>query len=186
MTKSSANNRSGCRGFERAAQLSRREALRVGGLFGMGLSLPQLLQARAEAKDNQPTTFGRAKQVIVLFLHGGHPQQETFDPKPDGPSAVRGEFGAIATSLPGVQFSELLPQTARLAHRLAVVRSMSHANANHVTASLPAKRDMPIRRARPKPTFPPAATDFPPFGAVLEPRAARRRRTCRPGFASVR
>jgi hypothetical protein len=157
----------GCPGFRRASELSRREALRVGGLFGLGLTLPQLLASRAHAKENQPATFGRAKQVIVLFLHGGHPQQETFDPKPEGPSAVRGEFGAIDTSLPGVQFSELLPQTARLAHRLAVVRSMSHKNANHVTASLPANTGHAHPPGTPETDFPPAETDFPPFGAVL-------------------
>src|SRR5207237_6732130 len=98
-------------------------------------------EAKAESRKSKVvgTTFGRAKSIIVLYLHGGHPQQETFDPKPNGPSAVRGEFGAIATSLPGVQFSEVLPQTARIAHRLAVIRSMSHGNPNHVTASLPAQ-----------------------------------------------
>src|SRR5678816_2738684 len=108
----------GCPGFRRACQLSRREALRVGGLFGVGLTLPQLLAARAAADDSRPPSFGKASRIIMLYLHGGHPQQETFDPKPHGPSAVRGEFGAIATSLPGVQFSELLPKTARIADRL--------------------------------------------------------------------
>src|SRR5687767_12809527 len=99
---------SACREFRSWSHVSRREALRVGGLFGLGLSLPQLLAGRAEAKADARATFGRARQVIVLFLHGGHPQQETFDPKPEGPSAVRGEFGAIDTSLPGLRFSEVL------------------------------------------------------------------------------
>jgi uncharacterized protein (DUF1501 family) len=167
MATPSSPARSGCWNFRHAAELSRREALRIGGLFGLGLSLPQLLASRAEAKPGQRATFGRAKQVIVLFLHGGHPQQETFDPKPDGPSAVRGEFGAIATSLPGVQFCELLPQTARLAHQLAVVRSMSHTNSNHVTACLPANTGHTHPPGTPETDFPPAETDFPPFGAVL-------------------
>lgn len=141
--------------------------MRIGGLFGLGLTLPQLMASRAEAKGDS-STFGRAKQVIVLYLHGGHPQQETFDPKPDGPSAVKGEFGAISTSLPGVQFSEVLPQTARIAHRLAVVRSMSHKNANHVTASLTANTGHMHPPGTPETDFPPADTDFPPFGAVLD------------------
>jgi hypothetical protein len=142
----------------------------------MGLALPTLLAQRAGlgagTKQGSGTagaaTFGRAKQVIVLFLHGGHPQQETFDPKPNGPSAVRGEFGAIGTSIPGVQFSELLPRSAQLAHRLAVVRSMSHGNANHVTASLPANSGHAHPPGTPETDFPPAASDFPPFGAVLD------------------
>jgi len=159
---------SGCAEFRRTQKLSRREVLRVGGLAGMGLTLPGLFAARASGASDGRTTFGRAKQVIVLYLHGGHPQQETFDPKPEGPSEVRGEFGAIGTSLPGVRFSELLPQTARLAHRLAVVRSMSHANANHVTASLPAGTGHAHPPGTPETDFPPAPTDFPPFGAVLD------------------
>jgi uncharacterized protein (DUF1501 family) len=157
-----------CSEFRRAQKLSRREVLRVGGLAGMGLTLPGLLAARASGAADGRSTFGRAKQVIVLYLHGGHPQQETFDPKPEGPSEVRGEFGAIATSLTGVRFSELLPQTARLAHRLAVVRSMSHSNANHVTASLPAGTGHAHPPGTPETDFPPAPTDFPPFGAVLD------------------
>ena len=90
-------------------QPSRRDVLRLGGLGGLGLTWPQLLQARDQAAGINGSTFGRAKRVIMLFLHGGHPQQETFDPKPNGPAEVRGEFGAISTSIPGIQFSELLP-----------------------------------------------------------------------------
>jgi hypothetical protein len=106
--------------------------------------------------------------VIVLYLHGGHAQQETWDPKPDAPQPARGEFGAVATSLPGVRVGELLPRSARLMHRLAVIRSLSHANANHVQASLAAltgHAHPPAEEA--KGDFPPAPTDFPPFGAVL-------------------
>lgn len=139
----------------------------MGGLCGLGLSLPTLLAAQANASGSG-STFGRAKRVIMLYLHGGHPQQETFDPKPDGPTAVRGEFGATATTIPGVQFSELLPRTARLAHALAVIRSMSHGNANHVTASLSANTGHSHPPGTPDTDFPPAATDFPPFGAVLD------------------
>src|SRR6185436_3088943 len=103
--------------------VTRRDVLRVGGLCGLSLSTADLLRHRAQAAVADGA-FGRAKQVIMLYLHGGHPQQETFDPKPDGPSAVRGEFGAIATSVPGVLFSELLPRCAKIADRLAIVRSM--------------------------------------------------------------
>ena len=153
----------------KTARVSRREVLQVGGLTGVGLSLAQLLQTRKPVTAGQATTFGRARQVIMLFLHGGHPQQETFDPQPQGPSAVRGEFGAIATSLPGVRFSERLPQCAALMDRLAVVRSMSHENANHVQACLPAQtghKHPPQFESRGD--FPPADTDFPPIGAVLD------------------
>jgi uncharacterized protein (DUF1501 family) len=159
---------SACPDFRRAARLGRRDLLRLGGLCGFGLLLPDLLRARAQARPASRGTFGRAKSVIVLYLHGGHAQQETWDPKPDGPSPARGEFAAIATSVPGVRVSELLPRSARLMHKLAVIRSLSHPNANHVQAALPAltgHAHPPSEEARGD--FPPAPTDFPPFGAVL-------------------
>ena len=148
--------------------VSRRAALRVGGLAGLGLTLPNLLANRARAEASQ-TAFGAARSVIMLYLHGGHPQQETFDPKPHGPSAVRGEFGAIDTSLTGVQFSEVLPLTATIAHKLAIVRSMSHGNANHVQASLPAQTGHKHPASlESRGDFPPTESDFPPIGAVLD------------------
>jgi hypothetical protein len=134
--------------------------------------LPDLFRARALGELTQPrsdgTTFGRAKSVIMLYLHGGHAQMETWDPKPDGPSPERGEFGAIATNVTGVRIGELLPGCAKIMDRLAVIRSMSHANANHVQAAMPAMTGhahSPSEESRGD--FPPSTTDFPPFGAVL-------------------
>jgi hypothetical protein len=143
--------------------------LRIGAACGLGLTLPDLLRAQTQARPAAAVpTFGQAKSVIVLYLHGGHAQQETWDPKPEAPAPARGEFGAIGTSLPGVHFSELLPRSARLAHKLAVIRSLSHGNANHVQASMNAMTGHghpPQTEARGD--FPPSTTDFPPFGAVL-------------------
>src|SRR5262245_57758829 len=175
---------SGCAGFRQMQRVSRREALRVGGLFGLSLTLPELLAVRACATEGASATFGRAKRVIMLYLHGGHPQQETFDPKPEGPSAVRGEFGAIETSVPGVRFSALFPLAAGIMDKLAVVRSMSHPNANHVQAALPAQTGHahPIEFER-LGDFPPAATDFPPVGAVLD--AVRPARGSLPSWVRV-
>ncbi len=149
-------------------RLDRRQLLRVGGLTGLGLSLPELFRARAGERPAPKGAFGRARSVIMLYLHGGHAQQETWDPKPDGPAPERGEFGAIATSVSGVRVSELLPRSAKLMHRLAVIRSLSHGNANHVQASLSAMSGHahpPSLEARGD--FPPSPSDFPPFGAVL-------------------
>lgn len=164
---------SACKRFRLAQSLSRREVLRVGGFAALGLSLPDVLRAREAAKSSdQPqrstSTFGRAKQVIILFLHGGHPQQETFDPKPDGPVELRGEFGAISTSLNDVRVSELLPNCATIMHKLATVRSMSHTHTDHVIASMPTLTG----HAHPPEKdslgdFPPAPTDYPPHGAAL-------------------
>jgi Protein of unknown function (DUF1501) len=158
----------GCTGFRRAAKISRREVLRLGGACGLALTLPDLLRAQTQPRPVSSNTFGQAKSVIVLYLHGGHAQQETWDPKPDGPSPARGEFGAIATSVPGVRISELLPRSAQILHKLAIIRSLSHGNANHVQASLTAlsgHAHPPSAEARGD--FPPSAEDFPPFGAVM-------------------
>jgi hypothetical protein len=163
----------GCAEFL-ALQRTRREVIRIGGLAGAGLLLPDLLRARAlgagaPERRSAGTTFGRARSVIMIYLHGGPAQQETWDPKPGGPSAARGPFGAIATGVPGVSFSELLPGSARLMGKIAVVRSLTHANANHVQAALPAmtgRHHPPGTEARGD--FPPSATDFPPVGAVLD------------------
>jgi hypothetical protein len=115
--------------------------LRIGGLASIGLSLPDLL--RAESPSETPkiipaalarTGFGRAKSCIFIYLSGGPPQHETFDPKPEAPSEIRGEFGSIRTAIPGVHFSELLPKTAAIANRFATIRSMCTDNNSH-TAS---------------------------------------------------
>src|SRR5215471_13452442 len=97
---------------------NRREWLRLGGLSVVGLSLPAVLRADSRSPSPAPQlarglgadTFGKAKNCIFLWLQGGPPQHETFDPKPDAPAEVRGEFRPIATNVPGVFFSELLPR----------------------------------------------------------------------------
>jgi hypothetical protein len=104
--------------------IHRRELLRVGGLSVLGLSLPALLEAQARAATSSAATFGKAKNVIFLWLQGGPPQHETFDPKPDAPAEIRGEFKPIRTNVPGIHFCELLPRTAAVADKLAVVRSL--------------------------------------------------------------
>ncbi|MFO0804215.1 MAG: DUF1501 domain-containing protein [Gemmataceae bacterium] len=117
---------------------NRREWLRVGGLSMCGLSLPALLRANQQsapalalASKLGADTFGKAKNVIFLWLQGGPPQHETFDPKPDAPAEIRGPFKPIHTTVPGTQFCELLPRTARIAHKMAVIRSMHTDDDNH-------------------------------------------------------
>jgi hypothetical protein len=75
--------------------------------------------------------FGRAKNIIYLFLSGGPSQYETFDPKPEGPAEIKGSFQPISTNVPGMQFCELLPRVARIADKLAVVRSFATDDPNH-------------------------------------------------------
>jgi hypothetical protein len=107
----------------------RREFLQVGTLALGGLTLPRLLQARAEAGSSGRTV--RNRSIILLFLDGGAPQQETFDPKPDAPREYRSLFGTVQTALPGVRFGSHFPRLARLADRMAVVRTLTHSDGDH-------------------------------------------------------
>src|SRR6516165_5700749 len=97
--------------FDRRPGYSRREFLRIGSLGLGGLTLPQLLGARALGAGSKPITTG--KSVIFLYQFGGPTQFETFDPKLDIPDSMRTVGGAIATSLPGVMFGSSFPQLAQ-------------------------------------------------------------------------
>lgn len=110
----------------------RRDALRIGTLTALGLSLPQWFQLRGAAA----TRAASAKSCILIWLDGGPSHLETFDLKPDVPAEVRGPFRPISTNVSGIEISELMPQTARVMDKLAIVRSMTsplgeHGLANH-------------------------------------------------------
>lgn len=114
--------------------LSRRELLRIGGLNLAGASLATLLHSPSvSGSPGTPSSpmFGRAKNIIYLWLQGGPPQHETFDPKPEAPLEIRGPFNPISTNVPGIHFSELLPRTAAMADKIAVVRSLATNDENH-------------------------------------------------------
>ena len=110
--------------------LSRRTCLQAGGLSAVGLSLPQLMASRAEGMTNpkprRESSAGTAKACILLYMLGGAPQQETFDMKPEGPGSARSLFPSIATNVPGIDICGLLPDVARQADHLAIVRSVHH------------------------------------------------------------
>jgi hypothetical protein len=155
---------SACADFFAAAPMSRREYLRAGSLGLLGLGLPQFLQAKtasASAKGGS-TPRGRARACILLFMWGGPAQMDTWDPKPAAPAEYRGEFKPIATNVSGIQICEHLPRLARHAHQLALVRSMTHGDVDHTTAThfLLTGHDLPARGK-------PRAEDWPGYGAVL-------------------
>ena len=118
--------------------LSRRDFLQAGGLGLLGLAAPSGLTtgatAQATTEAAQPKSFGKAKRCVLLYLYGAASQIETFDPKPEAPAQVRGELGAISTSVPGVQIGELLPLTSRIIDRATIVRSMTHPYPLHASA----------------------------------------------------
>jgi len=111
--------------------VSRRDFLRVGGLASLGL--PALL--RAEAAAGGASASPSARSVILLYLGGGLSHHDSFDPKPDAPAEVRGNYGTIATRLPGVRFSDKIPLLAARNDRFSLVRSGAHGNDHHETAT---------------------------------------------------
>jgi hypothetical protein len=154
--------------------VSRREWLRVGGLGALGLSLPTLLRAGQQstpatppemARSLQGATFGRAKNVIFLWLQGGPPQHETFDPKPEAPAEIRGPFRPIATNVPGIRFCELLPRTACHADKLAVVRSLHTNDDNHDVSGYWVLTGYPYGPGSARQIKP---NDWPYFGSIIK------------------
>jgi hypothetical protein len=111
--------------------VSRRELLRAGALGAVGLSLGDLLRMEATAaREEQP----RAKSVILLWLWGGPSHIDLFDLKPKAPLEYRGPYAPIATSVPGIEISELLPKLARRANQLAIIRSLHSTSNDHGVA----------------------------------------------------
>jgi uncharacterized protein (DUF1501 family) len=111
--------------------LVRRDFLRLGtaGLLGLGLTLPEILQRQAAARERGKAA--RDVSLVYLFLHGGLSTIDTLDLKPDAPAEFRGEFKPINTNLPGVQFCEHLPRLAHHMDKLALIRSFRHHNSDH-------------------------------------------------------
>jgi len=94
-------------------------------LGSVGLTLAELLQFESVAKAaGQPTA--REKSVIILWMRGGPSQHDQWDPKPDAPVEIRGEFGAMSTSVPGIFLSDMQPRCAKIMHKWALVRSLHH------------------------------------------------------------
>lgn len=107
--------------------LTRRQVLQAGGAGLLGLTLPRVLAAETMGGASAP----RAKSVIFLFLFGGPSQLETFDMKPDAPSAIRGPFMPIRSRTPDLRISELMPRMANISDKYCVIRTMTHPYNDH-------------------------------------------------------
>jgi hypothetical protein len=148
--------------------ITRREAMAVGSLGALGLTLPGLLQARAAAPQKKP------KACILLFLLGAPPQQETWDPKPESPAEARGDMGVIRTATPGLILGETMVRTSRLTEKIAILRACQtrdnahSASGYYMTTGVP-HQPMQVENAKPG-----APNDWPSVGAVvrklLQPR----------------
>ena len=152
--------------------VSRRNLLQVGTLGGLGLSLPMVLAQQAQAKATSGST-STPNNCILIWTRGGTSHHDTFDPKPEAPVNIKGEFGVIDTALPGVKFTEVVPRMAQYADRFSLMRSWNPMNGSHGTA------DQYVMSGR---KFNPALS-YPTVGAVVSWRRASACR--RPGFPPV-
>ncbi|HEX8914993.1 MAG TPA: DUF1501 domain-containing protein [Humisphaera sp.] len=156
--------------------MTRREMLRAGGLGALGLGLDGLLRGRAAsaAAEAAPSAGvlskprgGKAKSVIVLFFLGGPPQHETWDPKPEAPAEIRGDFKAIESAVPGIRVGELMPKTAKLMKHIAVLRGCYTGDNAHSTsgyAICTGTSHLPLGQEGAKPGAP---NNFPNWGGVV-------------------
>src|SRR5215468_9204155 len=108
--------RLGCVDFRRTLRSSRRDFLKAGVLGTAGLSLADLLRCEARAAGSS-----RVPSVILLWMRGGPSHIDMWDPKPDAPAEYRGEFGTMATCVPGILLSDMLPMCGRVMDRWSIV-----------------------------------------------------------------
>jgi hypothetical protein len=156
----------------------RREFLRLGG----GLAVSAFLSP--VARPAVPALPSAARSCILVYLLGGPPHLDTFDLEPDAAAEVAGPFKPIPTNIPGIQVCEHLPRLARLAHRYALVRSVSHNNHNHTPMIYYTLTGRPVERpAEDNDVRPPQRTDFPHVGAVLA--SLRQSPRGLPGYVAV-
>lgn len=120
-------SQTGCSEFRKSLNLQRRDFLKAGGLGLTGLTLAGLLEHEAHAGPAARTE----NSVIILWMRGGPSQHETWDPKPLAPSDYRGAFGAIKTSVPGIEIVDLMPRCASIMDKWSIIRSLHHTNAGH-------------------------------------------------------
>src|SRR5215210_35817 len=132
--------------------VSRRDFLRVGSLAAFGLNLPSLLRARASAA----MATGDVS-CILIWLQGGISHLDTFDPKPDAPAEIRGEFGVIPTNVAGIQVCDTLPALARQQDKFSILRSLNPRNGSHGVADAYMMTGHPFNQA----------LTYPCFGAVV-------------------
>jgi len=156
--------------------VTRREFLTVGtvGLFGLRLAdffALQTAQAAARSGLEGMKGFGAAKSVILLFLQGGPSHLDIWDPKPDAPSNIRGEFKPISTKVPGIQLSETMPMLAEQVNRYTLIRSMSYTPEglfNHTAAIYQMLTGFAPDKVSPSGQLePPSPADFPTAGSHI-------------------
>jgi hypothetical protein len=144
--------------------VTRRELLRFGGLGALGLWVHGVADLRPAAAQGG-AGFGRARSLLFISLFGGPSHQDIWDLKPDAPSDVRGEFKPIKTNVPGIEITEHLPRLAKLADRYALIRSVTHEDNGHGSATYANFTGWPHPRPNTNPI--PEPDDYPAYGATI-------------------
>ena len=153
--------------------MSRRELIRVGGAGFLGLSLGDVLGIEAVTGPIAPrgNGFGKARNVILVFLQGGPSHLDIWDPKPEAPLNIRGDFKPIKTSVPGVYLSETMPKLARVLNKTTLIRSVSYTPVglfNHTAAIYQMLTGYTPDKVAPSGQLqPPAPNDFPTAGSQV-------------------
>jgi hypothetical protein len=148
--------------------------LKFGGLSLFGLGLPELLARRnalSAATDASPSgnePLGKSKHCIVLFMLGGPPQHETWDPKPDAPVEIRGDLGSIASSVPGIRVGELMPLTARQMDKICILRACSTGDSAHSTSGYAMSTGVPHVPLGVEFAQPGAPNNYPSTAAIVK------------------
>jgi len=159
------------RPLQKCDRVSRRSILKFGALGGLGISLPMAL-----ARKQSMAESGKSRSdinCILIWTQGGTAHQDTFDPKPDAPESIRGEFSAIATATPGVRFTDKVPRMAKELNRFALLRGWAPRNSAHGIADQWVMSGRKFNQS----------LAYPCFGSVISQQ--RGARTTMPPFAQL-
>lgn len=156
----------GCPAFRDARQMTRRGLLQFGTLSALGLSAGSLSAIAGPPVSPSQVKRRPAKACIFLFMWGGPSQLETFDPKPDAPAEIRGDFRPIATAVPGTQISEHFGRLAQWTDRVSIIRSLTHNDPAHLSSGHATLTGhwAPVLKSD---DTPPSPKDSPHLGAML-------------------
>ncbi len=159
---------------DRRLGMTRRDVLRVGGGGALGLTLGSMLRLKAqaeEAKISGGVGWGKAKSVVLIYLQGGPSHLDLWDPKPDAPDNVKSIFQPIPTKLPGVNFTEILPNLAKINDKFTMIRSIGYTPNglfNHTAAIYQMMTGYTTDKVSASGQLePPSPKDFPNFGSNI-------------------
>src|SRR6266498_6135009 len=156
-------------------KMTRRDLLRVGGAGMLGLTLGSLFSLQARGAESGKSAggpgWGKAKNVVMIYLQGGPSHLDLWDPKEDLPDNIRSPFKTISTRIPGVNFTEVLPELAKVNDKFTMIRSMSYTPNglfNHTAAIYQIMTGYTTDKVSPSGQLePPNAKDFPNFGSQI-------------------